>query len=209
MKKSYLFLLFLLVSVGISAQDLVQTKTGEKYNCYITKEDSSSVSFRFKRNDAQIDTTLQRSDISNFRYSVMYDENLPKANAKTCISFGAGFGGSTYAGFDLEYMLTKKIGIEAGAGYLGLDAGINYHFFPTVRSSYVSLRYWCKGLGGDSELGYQRSMAGPAITYRGKKWLTFQFGAGYVFDKGPAMPIKSREFDVAMTAALGIYLPIK
>lgn len=209
MKKSYLFLLFLLVSVSISAQDLVETNAGIQYNCYINNVDSSSVAFTYKRDGIKIDTIIPRADVYNFRYSVMEDTSLPKYNAKTCLSLGAGFGGSTYAGFDFEYMLTKKVGVEAGAGYLGLDAGINYHFFPTVRSSYVSFRYWCKGLGGDSKLGYQRSMVGPAITYRGKKWLTFQFGGGYIIEKGPAMPEKSRDFKVALTGSLGIYLPVK
>lgn len=209
MIKSYLLLLFLFISLGISAQDLVETNNGQKFNCYITKEDSSSVSFRFKRDGNQIDTTMLRSDIYNFRYSVLVDESLPKFNAKTAVSVGVGLGGSTYAGVDFEYMLSKQVGIQAGVGYLGLGGGINYHFFPTIRSTYVSLQYWCKGIGNDEERGYQSSLIGPAIVYRGKKWLTFQLGAGYIVDKGSALPEKARDYKLTVTAGLGVYLPIK
>jgi hypothetical protein len=209
MKKSYIFLVFALFSLVVSAQDMVKTKTGEQINCYITKEDSSSVSFRFKRNDIQKDTTMLRSDIDNFRYSVLIDESLPKVHAKTCLSIGAGLGGATFAGVDFEYMLSKSVGIQAGVGYLGAGGAINYHFFPTVRSSYISLQYWCKGLSNNADYGYRSTMVGPAIVYRGKKWLTFQVGAGYILDKGPAYEEGSRDFKVGLTMGLGVYFPVK
>ncbi len=209
MKKIYFLFALLFIAIGVSAQDVVETKSGESYNAYITKEDSSSIAFTFSRDGQKVDTVIPRADIYNFRYSVMADTTISKYNAKSAFSVGIGLGGSSYAGVEYEYMLCDKVGVQAGFGYSGFNGAINYHFFPTIRSTYLSLQYTCRGIGNtDEDWGYRNTLIGPAIVYRGKKWLTFNVGAGYILDKGPAYT-DNEDIKVRLTAGLGIYFPVK
>jgi hypothetical protein len=209
MKKQYILYLFLFFTVSVFSQDLVETNTGKKFNCFITKEDSSAIYFKYTRDAIRIDTMIVRSEVYNYRYSVMFDESLPGSKAKTCISIGAGLGSATYAGFDFEYMICNKVSVQVGSGYLGVGGGINYHFFPSVRSSYISFQYWCRGIGNNDDWGYRSTQIGPAIVYRGKKWFTAQLGAGYILDKGPAYKDKEHDVKMAVNAGIGFYLPLK
>lgn len=208
MKKRYLLFFFLLLSIAVSGQDIVETNSGERLNGYITKEDPSSVYLKLKRDTTSIDTIISRDDIRNVRLNVGFDDSRPGSHAKTAISIGAGLGSSTIAGVDFEYMLSKKIGIQAGAGYMGAGAGINYHFFPSIRSSYISLQYWYRGFGNDEDHGHRVSLVGPAIAYRAKSWFTMQVGAGYILEKGPAYGDTGRDFKFGLTAGVGIYFPL-
>ncbi len=209
MKKIYFLFAAVLFSVCVSAQDFVETNSGETYNAYITNEDSSSIAFTFSRDGQKVDTIIPRADIYNFRYSVMADTTIAGYHAKSAISIGVGLGGSTYGGVEYEYMFCEKVGLQGGVGYSGFSAGINYHFLPTIRSTYLSLQYTCKGIGNtDKDWGYRNTLIGPAIVYRGKKWLTFNFGAGYVLDKGPAYS-DNEDVKVRLTAGLGIYFPME
>lgn len=209
MKKIYFLFALLLMVVGVSAQDVVETNSGERYNAYITKEDSTSIGFTFSRDGQKVDTVIPRADIYNFRYSVMADTTIADYYSKSAFSVGVFLGGATFAGVEYEYMIGENFGVQAGVGYSGFSGGINYHFFPTIRSTYLSFQYTCKGIGNtDEDWGYRNTLIGPAIVYRGKKWLTFNVGAGYVLDKGPAYT-DNEDIKVRLTAGLGIYFPVK
>ena len=91
---------------------------------------------------------------------------------KIIMSVGIGHGGGSIVGADLEFGIGNRFGAQIGLGYPGLGAGLNYHFKPTLRSSFLSLQY--------IQIGYSPSRSisavGPAFVYRGKKWFTFSVG---------------------------------
>ncbi|MDR3706188.1 MAG: hypothetical protein P4L28_09805 [Paludibacteraceae bacterium] len=208
MKKRYIFFFFLLLSLVANAQDIVETTNGKRFDGYVTKEDPTAVYLKYKRDNITVDTVISRDDIRNVRLNIGFDDSKPGSHAKTALSIGAGLGSSTIAGVDFEYMVSKNVGVQAGAGYLGAGFGINYHFFPSIRSSYISLQYWCRGIGNDVDHGYKASLIGPAIVYRSKSWFTFQVGTGYILDKGPAYDDGNRNFKFGLTAGIGIYFPL-
>ena len=116
-------------------------------------------------------------------------------------SFGLGMGGGSFAGFDIELMTSRFIGIQAGLGYspfgegltmrygetlalfsfgpgLSADGSLNFHLKPDIRSSYVSVHFWYR-FGDHSEDGYfVESIVGASYVYRSPKWFTMQAGLG-------------------------------
>lgn len=208
-KRNVILVFVLLLSIVASAQDVVVNKMGQKFDCYISREDSSAVFFRFFRNEAKIDTFIVRSDLANYQYNATCAGLIPGWDAKFAFSGGFGFSGSTYAGIEFEYMLSDRFGIQVGGGGLGAGAGINYHFAPTIRSSYLTLQYLIQGIGGDSDWGYRNTLIGPAIVFRGRSWFAAQIGVGYVLDKGPAFDPNYPNIPVILTVGIGAYIPLK
>lgn len=100
------------------------------------------------------------------------------------ITIGILQGGGSMVGADVEFLLTDRFGLQIGAGYVGFGGGLNYHFKPSIRSSFISLQYWNQGIG-DS---FSQNVIGPNFVYRGKKWFTAQIGLGVPLKKGPALP---------------------
>ncbi len=122
---------------------------------------------------------------------------------KLCATFGILQGGGSLIGADLEILALNRIGIQAGAGYIGYGAGINIHLKPTIRSSFVSLGYWHQGVG-DS---YTQSVFGPSFVYRGKKWFTAQLGLGFALEKGPQWPVDKEQPPAMLLYSIGAYIP--
>jgi hypothetical protein len=122
---------------------------------------------------------------------------------KLCATFGILQGGGSLIGADLEVLVYDRIGLQAGAGFMGYGAALNIHFKPIIKSSFVSLTYWHQGVG-DS---YTQSMFGPTFVYRGKKWLTAQLGLGYALEKGPAWPDDREQPTVMLLYSIGGYIP--
>jgi len=209
-KKNLFLIVVLLLSISASSQDIVVNKKGQRFDCYISHEDSGAVFFRYYRNETKIDTSIVRSDLANYQYNATCEETPPNGDAKLCFSTGLGLGGSTIFGCELEFLLSNRIGIQIGGGALGASAGLNFHLFPTIRSPYISLQYICEGIGNDSKWGYKQSLIGPSIVFRGRSWFTAQITAGYILDKGPSYPADiNKNIPVALTAGIGAYLPIK
>lgn len=129
-----------------------------------------------------------------------YDELFPK---KTAITIGLLEGGGSLVGADIELLITKQLGLQVGAGFVGYGAGVNFHLRSGIRSSFFSLQYWHQGI----EESYVQSMVGPAFIFRGKKWFTFQVGLGKTLEKGPGAPVDYKLPDIMLTYAIGIYLP--
>ncbi len=94
----------------------------------------------------------------------------------------AGFlhGGGSLLGADLELLVFDRFAIQAGAGYEGYGAAVNFHFEPTLRSHYLSLAYWHQGFSAD----LSQQAAGLTFGFRSFEWLTVQLGVGYVLYRG-------------------------
>lgn len=211
MKKIYaLFICIFSIALNSSAQDIVVDNYGNRYNCYITQEDSMSVSFRFNKGEAVVDTVIQRENIFNYRYNVTLDTNEPKFQAKNCLTFGICAGGSSIVGMEYERKLSKHWGVQVGAGVAGASAGINVHFLPSLRSSYVSAQCWLTGFGNnDNWMGRKSIIAGPSITWRSRSWFTGTVGFGYIIKKGPAFSDDAPDnIPFGLKFSIGGYLPL-
>lgn len=71
-------------------------------------------------------------------------EQTEKRNS---ITIGILQGGGSLIGADMEFLLTDRFGFQIGAGLVGFGGGLNYHFKPSIRSSFISLQYWNQGIG--------------------------------------------------------------
>ena len=123
---------------------------------------------------------------------------------KSCITVGILQGGGSLVGADFEALVSNKVGFQIGAGLVGFGAGMNFHFKPTVRSSFISLQYWHQGFG----TGYAQSLLGPSFVYRAPRWFTAQIGLGYVLGYGPAWTSSVAKSPVILMYSIGAYFPI-
>ena len=135
-----------------------------------------------------------------FSQAGMYDE-IEKRN---CITLGILQGGGSLLGADFEALLTDQFGIQIGAGLVGFGGGLNYHFQPSIRSSFLSLQYWNQGIGET----FTQSAFGPNYVFRGKKWFTFQIGLGLPLEKGPAWRENIVQPPVMLLYSIGAYIPL-
>ncbi len=123
--------------------------------------------------------------------------------AKSCFTVGYLQGGRSLIGADLEFLLGKRLGFQVGVGLVGFGTGINIHFRPSIKSSFISLEYMHQGLG-DS---YTQSMIGPSFVYRGKEWFTCKIGVGTLIEPGPAYPTGQTPPPFMLTYSIGVYVP--
>ena len=128
-------------------------------------------------------------------------EQIEKRNS---VTIGFLQGGGSLVGADMEFLLTKQFGFQLGAGIVGFGGGINYHFKPSIRSSFVSLQYWNQGGIGES---FAQSAIGPNFVFRSKKWFTFQIGLGVPLKKGPAMADNYELPPIMLLYSIGGYVP--
>ncbi|MEA3443661.1 MAG: hypothetical protein U9R19_02920 [Bacteroidota bacterium] len=132
------------------------------------------------------------------------NDNYYAVEKRSSITIGILQGGGALIGADFETLLSNRFGVQVGAGYIGFGAGLNYHFKPSIRSSFISFQYWHQGIG-DS---FAQSVVGPNFVFRGKKWFTFQIGLGVPLEKGPALPDDFEQPPVMLTYAIGAYFPL-
>jgi hypothetical protein len=130
-----------------------------------------------------------------------FDEYIHQEKAS--ITLGVLQGGGGLIGADLEFLLTERLGIQFGAGLISYGAGINFHFKPSIRSSFISFQYWNQGTGES----FAQSAIGPSFVFRGKRWFTFQIGIGKTLEKGPAYPENMEQPPVMLLYSMGIYFP--
>lgn len=123
---------------------------------------------------------------------------------RTSITVGFLQGGGSMIGFDMEILVSERVGLQVGSGYIGIGGGINYHFKPSIRSSFLSLQYWHQGINKT----YTQSMIGPTYVFRAKKIFTFQAGIGYALEEGPAWPKDKEQPPVMLLYSIGAYFPI-
>jgi len=123
---------------------------------------------------------------------------------KSSLTIGFLQGGGSLVGADFETLLSDKFSMQIGAGFVGFGAGINYHFQPSISSSFISLQYWHQGFG----TSYTQSLIGPNFVFRAKKWFTAQIGLGYVLGYGPAWPSTAATSPVILMYSIGVYFPL-
>ncbi|HBN05197.1 MAG TPA: hypothetical protein DD434_05340 [Bacteroidales bacterium] len=121
------------------------------------------------------------------------------------ITIGILQGGGSIIGADFEFLLTDNLGVQLGAGFVGFGAGINYHFKPSIRSSFISFQYWNQGIGKS----FAQNALGATLVYRGKRWFTCQLGLGVPLQKGPAMAKDYELPTVMLLYSIGAYIPFK
>lgn len=119
------------------------------------------------------------------------------------VTIGILQGGGSLIGADLEFLLFNQFGFQMGAGIVGFGGGLNYHFKPSIRSSFISLQYWHQGFGSS----FAQSLIGPNFVYRSKKWFTFQIGLGAALEKGPALADDYVQPPVMLMYSIGAYIP--
>ena len=122
---------------------------------------------------------------------------------KNSLTVGILQGGGALIGADYERLLTKRLGAQIGVGWVGFGAGLNYHFKPSIRSSFISVQYWNQGIG-DS---FAQNAVGVNYVFRGKEWFTFQIGLGIPIEKGSAMPTTFDMPPVMLMYSIGGYVP--
>ncbi len=128
------------------------------------------------------------------------------------VNIGVGFGGSSIAGVDVEYIIcypksNRGFSVQAGVGYTGFDAGVNYYLGSLLGKGYLDLgiQYRYTGFGNDDTWGYRTSNIGPVLKFRGNnKWLVAQVGAGYILDTGEAFG-GSEDRKIQVHGGIGIY----
>jgi len=155
----YLFLL--LITLVISLDVFAQPKTAK---IYVYEKDTVVTQYEIIPHD-----------------SIDYKNLEPEK--KTALYIGFLNGGGSLIGADIEFLITKQIGLQVGAGLIGYGFAVNFHFKPNIKSSGISLSYWHQGIG-DS---FVQSIFGPTYVYRSKKWFTMQIGLGVPLDTGPAL----------------------
>jgi hypothetical protein len=127
-------------------------------------------------------------------------EYIPHAS----ITVGVLQGGGSLVGFDLETLLGRNVGIQVGAGIVGFGGGLNFHFRPEIRSSFISFQYWNQGFGES----HTQSLMSANYVYRARKIFTFQIGLGLPLDKGPGWPESMEQPPAMLTYAVGLYFPL-
>jgi hypothetical protein len=151
-------------------------------------------------------------------------EQVNRLDSALNFTFTSGlmYGGGALFGFEIENKFFNRIGIQHGYGfsysegmnehtiglvhlginYLSFGAGLNYHFKPTLKSSYISFQYWTQGVFND----FLQGSTGPVFVYRGKKSFTAQIGLAYVITKEPILLYNYIKKPFMLTYAIGFYL---
>jgi hypothetical protein len=152
---------------------------------------------------------MSRNDIKsiNYDYYTIKKQKMDSVRLSDqyyhCFTIGLLNGGGSLVGMDVEFLLGNNISIQAGAGYVGVGAGLNVHFKPTLKSSFFSIQYWHQGLGDT----YTQSLVGPSIVFRARKVFTAQIGLGFALEKGPAWKESVTQPPVMLTYSIGLYFP--
>jgi len=135
---------------------------------------------------------------------ISFDLNFFK-KPKAAINFGYHSGGGGWAGFDLEYLPHKRIGVQGGVGILSYGLGLNYHLNKGgVRSSFIQLSYWHQGFGER----HTQSLLGPTFVYRFKRFVQLQGGIGARVGTGPSFDTEISS-PLAIMYSVSLYLPVK
>lgn len=200
MKFRLTLLLLLSIAFKSFSQYVIVLKDHNKVECNITSIDSTKYYIDLEKDGKTVSTFIYKSEVLSYEFkgNVQPETNTDK---RTAISIGVLMGGGSLIGADLENMLTERVGFQVGAGLVGFGAGLNLHFKPSIRSSFISLQYWHQGLGPS----YTQSLAGVNYVYRARKVFTCQIGLGALIETGPGYPKDKTAPGAMLTYALGVY----
>ena len=136
---------------------------------------------------------------------VEYTPGVPApAEKRAAVTVGFLQGGGSFVGADFEYLVAPKLGLQAGIGYIGFGAGLNYHLRPAINSSFISLTYWHQGIGET----FAQDAVGSVFTFRARKLLSASLGLGIPLSRGPALEDDFEQPPVMLLYSIGIYFPL-
>ena len=121
---------------------------------------------------------------------------------KEMATFGFLQGGGSLLGFDYEHLLSKRVGIQVGAGILAFGGSLNFHIKPKINSSSINLIYWHQGIGKHH---YTQGIMGLAYSFKAWGWFSSQVGLGHAAQYGPVRPKVKTE--VIPLYSVGFYYP--
>ena len=126
------------------------------------------------------------------------------------LNVGLLMGGGGLIGADLEFMMSKRLSLQFGAGLGSVGGGLNFHFKPYINSQFLSIQYLQQGFGNNHYASY----LGPMYTFRAKKIFQFGIGFGTILSKGPQWETtwanKKNEptAPIALLYNIGLYFPL-
>lgn len=123
---------------------------------------------------------------------------------RAAVTVGFLQGGGSLIGVDFEYLAAPRLGLQAGIGYIGFGAGLNYHLRPAINSSFISVAYWHQGIGDT----FAQDAVGGVFTFRARKLLSASLGLGIPLSRGPALADDFEQPPVMLLYSIGIYFPL-
>ncbi len=124
MKKLFVASCLVLLVVSSSySQDIIWLKDGQKLNCKVLSQDSSSVYFDIRMNGLVKKTFVDKSSIDSIKFNYLADVSSERIE-KSSIGFGMGLD---HGGFGVNLVLYpgKNFGVFGGIGYAFAGTGYN------------------------------------------------------------------------------------
>jgi hypothetical protein len=137
------------------------------------------------------------------QYEYVPGESAPPEK-RAAVTVGVLQGGGALVGFDFEYLVAPRFGLQLGGGYIAYGAGFNYHLKPAVNSSFINFGYWHQGFGET----FTQDIAGATFTFRARKLLSASLGMGFPLSKGPGWNSSVEQPPVMLLYSIGIYFPL-
>lgn len=175
MKTMILVILIMLASSAVVfSQDILIKKNGERIKCKIQREDSTNVYFRMNQNGHDVDTYINKNELTSYRYDSVYQAPLPLPADRINLGVGLGldYGG---IGFNLIAYPQRNIGLFAGGGYA--IAGMGYNVGLKLR--FVAKESKSKAVGFVTGMyGYNAAVSVQNATDLNKLFYGYTVGAG-------------------------------
>ena len=115
--------LILLVVSSIYSQDIIWLKDGQKLNCKVISQDSSSVFFDIRMNGLVKKTFVDKSSIDSIKFNNPTNISSERIE-KSTIGFGMGLDHGGY-GVNLVLYPGRNFGVFGGLGYAFAGTGYN------------------------------------------------------------------------------------
>jgi hypothetical protein len=131
-------------------------------------------------------------------------KSMSERKERTSVNAGVFMGGGGLIGADLEFLLSKRVALQMGAGWGSMGFGINYHFKPQINSMFASFQYAHLGFG-ENKVG---STIGPMYVFRAKKIFQAGIGYGVVVSKGKQWEnVYNENVSTLLYFNIGLYFP--
>lgn len=120
------------------------------------------------------------------------------------LSIGFLKGGGSLVGAELEWLFADRFAATIGGGYLGVSAGLNYHFDSTVHSNYIGLFFFDQNVG---QPDFEQMSTGVLFGTRGFGFLSAELGVGYTLRRGPKIieQLGGQNPSIMLVYNIGVY----
>ncbi|MFY0598062.1 MAG: hypothetical protein JXR03_00225 [Cyclobacteriaceae bacterium] len=125
-------------------------------------------------------------------------------NPSMAVTMGLFQGGGSIVGADIDLLLGKRFGIQAGGGYLGLGGGFLYHVGKPykINTSAFAFTAWQFGAGSKFSGAY----AGPSFIFRAFNFLSIQGGGGIRIARNNETYSRPKATPYSLRFAIGFFL---